>query len=114
MVVLHRPWREQTQLQAILARSSSLPVVIAAQGERFELGTIYIGEPSEHLTLAAHSFGEIVDDPNRNYGNRTVDLLFKSMAAHASTRMIGVVLSGSLYQDSVIMTHRPNLAGRWT
>lgn len=100
MVVLHRPWRGQTHLQAVLARSCALPVVIAAQGERFEVGMIYIGEPSEHLTLAAHSFGKIVDDPNRNYGNRTVDLLFKSVAAHATKRMIGVVLSGSLDDGS--------------
>ncbi len=96
MVVLHRQWDIPTQLRAVLAYRCALPIVIAAQGQRLDSGTVYIGEPSEHLTLAAHSFGALVDDPNRHYGNRTVDLLFKSLATHAGTRMIGVVLSGSL------------------
>ena len=96
MVVLHRPWDRPTRLQAILAQNSRLPVVIAAQGERFEAGTVYIGEPSEHLTLAAHSFGALIDDPCRHHGGRTIDLLFKSVAAQAGKRMIGVVLSGAL------------------
>jgi chemotaxis response regulator CheB len=87
-------------LQAILAQACRLPVVIAAQGERFEAGTVYIGAPSEHLTLATHSFGALVDDPHRHYRGRTVDLLFTSVAARAGTRMIGVVLSGALDDGS--------------
>jgi two-component system chemotaxis response regulator CheB len=100
LVVLHRPWDRPTQLQTILGRASRLPIVIAAQGERFEVGTVYIGEPSEHLTLAANSFGKIVEDPESHYKGRTVDLLFKSVAARVGTRMIGVVLSGSLDDGS--------------
>jgi two-component system chemotaxis response regulator CheB len=68
MVVLHRPWNRPTQLQAVLAQKSRLPIVIAAQGEHFEEGTVYIGEPAEHLTLAARSFGVLIDDPHRHYG----------------------------------------------
>ena len=100
MVVLHRPWDRPTRLQAILARVSRLPIVIAAQGERFEAGTVYIGEPSEHLTLVARSFGALIEDPHHRYRGRTVDLLFKSVAARAGKRMIGVVLSGALDDGS--------------
>jgi chemotaxis response regulator CheB len=53
----------KTQLQRILDHASALPVVVASQGERFEIGTVYIGEPSEHLTLAAESFGVLISDP---------------------------------------------------
>lgn len=100
LVVLHRQWDHPSHLAAILARACRLPVVVASQGERLEAGTVYIGAPAEHLTLAASSFGEIIDDPGRLYGNRTVDLLFKSVAAHAGNRMIGVVLSGALDDGS--------------
>lgn len=100
MVVLHRSWDQPTHLQAVLGRASRLPVVIAAEGERFEPGIVYIGQPAEHLTLAANSFGKLIDDPERLYGGRTVDLLFKSVAAFAGPRMIGVVLSGSLDDGS--------------
>jgi two-component system, chemotaxis family, protein-glutamate methylesterase/glutaminase len=96
MIVFHRGWGKPTHLRAVLSRVSALPIIIADQGERLIAGTVYIGEPSEHLTLARNSFSELIDDPQRKYGGRTVDLLFKSVAAGVGKRMIGVVLSGSL------------------
>ncbi|WP_349262528.1 chemotaxis protein CheB [Geminicoccus sp.] len=100
MIVLHRPWDRPSHLQAVLSRASALPVLITEEDERFKIGRIYIGEPAEHLSLAASSFGELVKDPEQKYRNRTVDLLFNSVAAHAGSRMIGVILSGSLDDGS--------------
>jgi chemotaxis response regulator CheB len=100
MIVLHRPWDRPTRLQAILARNCRLPVAVAAHGEHFEAGIVYIGKPAEHLTLAAHTFGAMIDDPHLHHRGRTVDLLFKSVAAQAGKRMIGVVLSGALDDGS--------------
>ncbi len=100
LIVLHRPWDQKSQLRAILSRISRMPVVIASQGERFQPGTVYIGEPAEHLTLAAKSFGSLVKDPDRQFGNRTVDLLLHSLAEHAGARSIGVILSGFLDDGS--------------
>jgi chemotaxis response regulator CheB len=100
MIVLHRPWDKVSHLQSILARASCIPVVIAGDGDRFEAGVAYIGEPAAHLTLVARSFGELVEDPQRTYSNRTVDLLFRSVAMHGRERTIGVVLSGSLDDGS--------------
>jgi chemotaxis response regulator CheB len=100
LVVLHRPWDRLSHLRDILARASHLPVVIAEDGDRLQLGTCYIGEPAEHLTLAARSRVHLLDDPTHSYRNRTIDALFRSVAAHARSRMIGVVLSGSLDDGS--------------
>jgi chemotaxis response regulator CheB len=100
LVVLHRPWDLLSHLRDILARASHLPVVIAADGDRLQLGTCYIGEPAEHLSLAAKSRVNLLDDPTNSYRNRTIDALFRSVAAHAGPRMIGVVLSGSLDDGS--------------
>lgn len=96
LVVLHRLWDRPSNLRAVLARACLHPVLIADEGERFAPGTVYIGEPAQHLTLAARSLGAIVDDPDRVHRNRTVDLLFHSVARHGQGRMIGVVLSGSM------------------
>jgi two-component system, chemotaxis family, protein-glutamate methylesterase/glutaminase len=100
LVVLHRPWDRLSHLRDILARASHLPVVIAADGDRLQLGSCYIGEPAEHLTLAARSRVQLLDDPTNGYRNRTIDALFRSVAAHAGSEMIGVVLSGSLDDGS--------------
>jgi chemotaxis response regulator CheB len=101
LVVLHRPWDLLSHLRDILARASHLPVVIAADGDQLQLGTCYIGEPAEHLTLTARSRVHLLDDPTNSYRNRTIDALFRSVAAHAGSRMIGVVLSGSLDDGSL-------------
>lgn len=100
MVVLHRSWHHPSILHAILTDATALPVIIAADGEYLKTGTIYIGEPSQHITLRAYGCCAIIGDPDRKYGNRTIDLLFGSVAAHAGSRMIGVILSGSLGDGS--------------
>jgi two-component system chemotaxis response regulator CheB len=96
MVVLHRPWNIKSQLRAVLSRSSALPVLVARPGEQLNEGHVYIGEPSDRLALAPTLMGKLVADPLRVHRNRTVDLLFNSLAAHCNIRMIGVILSGSL------------------
>jgi two-component system, chemotaxis family, protein-glutamate methylesterase/glutaminase len=100
LVVLHRPTDRLSHLRAILSRASPMPVVIAEEGERFQTGTCYIGEPAGHLTLIDRSLAHLIDDPGNGLRNRTIDTLFHSLAAHAGRRTIGVVLSGSLDDGS--------------
>jgi two-component system chemotaxis response regulator CheB len=100
LVVLHRPWDTPSNLRAVLSRACSHPVLISDEAERFERGSVYIGEPAQHLTLAARGLGVMVDDPEGAHKNRTVDLLFRSVAHHGHGRMIVVVLSGSLDDGS--------------
>lgn len=100
LVVLHRSWDKPSNLKFVLERACSHPVMIAEEGDKFHQGTVYIGEPTQHLTLAARSIGEMVQDPDRLHGNRTVDLLFRSVALYGNGRIIGIVLSGSLDDGS--------------
>jgi two-component system chemotaxis response regulator CheB len=113
LVVLHRAWDRVSHLRAALEPSSPFPILIARDGERLARGTVYIGEPSDHLRLATASLGEIFEDPAGLYRNRTVDLLFSSVATYSDGRCIGVVLSGSLDDGSrgLADIHR---AGGWT
>jgi len=97
LVVLHRPADKVSNLRHILARSSPMPVVIAAEGEALRPGVCYIGEPDAHLTLLAGNLAHLTDGMLRN---RTVDVLFQSLARAAAPRIIGVVLSGSLDDGS--------------
>jgi chemotaxis response regulator CheB len=91
-----------------------MPVFVAGEGERFERGRCYIVEPAAHLIPAERSFGALVKDAGAAYSNRTIDLLFRSMAAGVGERFIGVVLSGTLDEGSrgIAAIHAAG-AGRW-
>lgn len=96
LVVLHRSYDRVSYLKEVLNQRSSIPIHIAEDGVRLRNGHGYIGEPDAHLALAADSLGDLIADPQNLRRNRTVDALFRSVAAHAGSRFIGVVLSGSL------------------
>lgn len=100
MVVLHRPSSRTSYLRDILARRSALPVVIPQEADELQRGVCYVGEPAAHLSLAQQSRVHLVGGADDKFRNRTVDLLFESVAAHAGDRGIGVVLRGSLADGS--------------
>jgi len=92
-VVLHMG--ESSYLPAILNRHSALPVVAAESGAAFEHGKIYVGVPGVHLLL--HDDHILLRrGPRENFARPAIDALFRSAAASLGSRVIGVVLSGSL------------------
>jgi hypothetical protein len=100
MVVLHRPVDAISRLREVLATATPASVVVAREGEALEQGRVYIGEPAHHLTLLAGGGAGLVPGVANEYRNRTVDVLFRSLAAHAGASAVGVVLSGSLDDGS--------------
>ena len=100
MVVLHRSYERPSALGEVLRAASPMPVFVASDMERMEVGSCYIGKPAAHLTLLGRSTGLITGDASRLHRGRTVDLLFKSVAAQAGPCGIGVILSGSLDDGS--------------
>jgi len=100
MIVVHRPWKAISHLREYLQHSSHLPVSVADDEQSLRAGRVYIGEPASHLTLIAGAVGQLVSDPERHHRNRTVDLLFHSVAEFAGERAVGVVLSGALDDGS--------------
>jgi chemotaxis response regulator CheB len=96
IVVLHRSSNRISHLQQVLARRAALPVVIPREADVYRTGVCYIGEPAAHLSLAERSRVHLIAGAHNKYRNRTVDLLFESVAAHAGRWGIGVVLRGSL------------------
>ena len=100
MVVLHRLSDKLSHLREVLARGSSIKVVLAAEAEDLEKGVCYIGEPDGHLTLVDTHFAHLVPGGGHRLRDRTIDALFASLAAHVGTRAIGVVLSGALDDGS--------------
>lgn len=94
LVVLHRPADAPSQLPELLRARALLPVVLAREGDPVSPGVCYVGPPDKHLAITDR--GRFSLAPDHAYRNRTIDLLFGSLAAFAAPRTIGVVLAGAL------------------
>jgi two-component system chemotaxis response regulator CheB len=96
MAVVHRSSHRESLLQRVLQQYSCLPVEVVRHLVPLARGRVYLGEPWRHLRLGWRRCAELVEDPDRFFRNRTVDLLFDSLADRGAGRTIGVILSGSL------------------
>jgi two-component system chemotaxis response regulator CheB len=100
LIVLHRPSNQPSFLREVLASRSQMPVFIAEQSEILRTGRAYIGEPAAHLSLLKTNVSALITHNDATHRNRTVDLLFGSLASIGGEAIIGVVLSGSLDDGS--------------
>jgi two-component system, chemotaxis family, protein-glutamate methylesterase/glutaminase len=98
LVVLHRSIERISSLQQVLACKSKLHVVVPHQGEPLRHGICYVGEPDKHLTIGPHSHLNLL--PDHFYRTHNIDALFSSLARHAGSRTVGVILSGMLKDGS--------------
>jgi two-component system chemotaxis response regulator CheB len=64
LIVWHRPLIPVADLAAMLVTDARLPVSLAGRGEKFLPKNIYVGEPTDHLALAARMYPGLVADPD--------------------------------------------------
>jgi two-component system chemotaxis response regulator CheB len=82
-------------LPQVLNRAGSIPAEHAVDGERIALNRIYIAPPNFHL-LVERGQVRVTKGPKENRFRPAVDPLFRSAAYAYGSRVIGVVLTGSL------------------
>ncbi len=93
-IVLHISPESPSALASILRRSGPLPCHPAREGERLELGQIVVAPPDHHLVIEDRHV-HLTVGPRENGHRPAVDVLFRSAAATADGRVVGVVLSGT-------------------
>jgi two-component system chemotaxis response regulator CheB len=74
---------------------SALPCEVAKENAAIERGRVYIAAPNAHLLVKKNKI-ILGHGPEENRWRPSIDVLFRSAAAAFSTRVIGVVLTGSL------------------
>ena len=99
-VVVHLRPDASSQLAAVLARTTTLPVVAARHGMTLQPGVVYVGVPDLHMLVERGDSDEatlrLVRGPRENRTRPSVDPLFRSAALAFGPRVIGVILSGAL------------------
>ncbi len=94
-IVLHVPAQSPSLLPEILSRSGSLPARHPTNGEQIKHGQIYVAPPDRHM-LIEQGHIRLTRGPKENRHRPAIDVLFRSAAVAYGTRVIGIILTGSL------------------
>jgi two-component system chemotaxis response regulator CheB len=100
LVVIHFPSTAVSVLPAILNRAGSLPAYLATPDREIKPGNVYVAPPNCHMMVEDGRI-RISRGPKENGHRPSVDALFRSAASGAGGRVIGVLLSGNLYDGSL-------------
>jgi two-component system chemotaxis response regulator CheB len=74
---------------------TALPCELAKENAAIQKGHVYIAAPNAHLLVKKNQI-ILGHGPEENRWRPSIDVLFRSAAAAFSTRVIGIVLTGSL------------------
>ncbi len=74
---------------------TSLKCEVATEDAKIKKGHIYVAAPNQHLLVKKNKI-ILGRGPEENRWRPSIDVLFRSAAAAYSTRVVGVVLTGSL------------------
>lgn len=99
-VVCHFPPGGKSVLPDLLSRAGPLLADHARDDDPFYPGHIYVAPPDRHLVLEPGGRMRLTRGPRENHHRPAVDPLFRSAARHYGPRVIGVVLTGSLYDGA--------------
>ncbi|MFZ4571334.1 MAG: chemotaxis-specific protein-glutamate methyltransferase CheB [Bacteroidales bacterium] len=81
-------------LQEWLSGTSSVPVKIAAQGERLQNGIAYFAPDDFHLGVSRDLNASLFSGPPENGLIPAVDYLFRSVAENFGANALGILLTG--------------------
>jgi two-component system, chemotaxis family, protein-glutamate methylesterase/glutaminase len=99
-VVQHLAADQNSVLPKLLGDVSRLPVHSPKDGDGFQQGRVYVASPDHHL-LVNDDRVRVLRGPQENRFRPSIDALFRSAARSHGSRVIGVVLTGSLHDGSV-------------
>ena len=94
-LVLHIPAQSPSLLPDILNRAGPLQALHPVDGQAIQYGHIYIAPPDHHL-MVEEGIVRIIRGPKENRHRPAIDPLFRSAARTYGTRVVGVILTGSM------------------
>jgi two-component system chemotaxis response regulator CheB len=102
-IVHHLSATSSVEIQTdILQRNTELLCKVAEEGEHVKAGHIYLPQVDHHMLLVDGHI-HLTRGPRENGFRPSIDTLFRSAAAYYGSQVIGVLLTGMLYDGTVGM-----------
>jgi len=98
-IVLHLSPTVPSFLAELLNRASEMTCQQAVQGERFQVGYVYVAPPDFHLTIE-DGLTVLTSTKRVKHVRPSIDVLFKSAAEGHGVQVTGIILSGLLDDGS--------------
>jgi two-component system chemotaxis response regulator CheB len=95
LIVQHLTPRSSMHLVDIIRRTCPLPVEWGEHGNRIQTGEITVAPPGIHMVVEGAQVA-LAGGPRESHARPSIDVLFRSAAAHHAGRVIGVLLTGML------------------
>ena len=99
--VQHLSPQHESALPALLSARTALPVVQATDGLRIEANHVYVMPPNVHMEVTDGHLN-LLPRPHDRSQFTPIDVFFESLARWAQERAIGVILSGTASDGSII------------
>jgi two-component system, chemotaxis family, protein-glutamate methylesterase/glutaminase len=95
LAVLHIAHGRDSAIPSILNGRDTLAVKFAENGERMRHGALLLAPTGRHLVVERDRV-RLSGGPRENFWRPSIDVLFRTAAVQHRSRVVGVVLSGSL------------------
>lgn len=93
--VIHLSTTWNSRIPEILSKSTGLRCGFARDGDAIEHGTLLVAPADQHLMLKNEQV-QLSTGPRENFWRPAIDVLFRSAAVAHGSRVVGVILSGTL------------------
>ncbi len=101
LVAIHLSSAGTSKLPSLLSRLTDYNVAFATDGDVIEPGQIFIAPPNRHLLVRPQGTLKLSAGPKENGSRPAVDPLFRSAAHAFGKRVVGIILSGALYDGTL-------------
>jgi two-component system chemotaxis response regulator CheB len=99
LIVQHVAPYDTFLLDQLLKRLAKIPVVKPTDNETIMPGRIYVAPANVHMLVKGNKI-MLTKGPRENYTRPAIDPLFRSAAAEYGSRVIGIILSGILFDGA--------------
>lgn len=95
VVAQHLSATHKSMMVNLLAKASVIDVVAATNGMKIEADRIFVCPPNRHILVEDGKIFLKDLEPGVHSPRPSIDLLFESLAVHAQSNAVGIILSGT-------------------